>query len=202
MDVVRVPDRPPSLYRTHSVTRSGVPMPPRPDSPRLYGDNRSARLAQTRQVWGMAAASARGEDRYCDFLPNVSPRMGERRGSEVYRGFGSFHNTRSSMISSSISQSTYAGNRASSSNYRSAVFRRAASSHKYARTTGSGTRGASGNAKIAPRIALREQLAAIDEGLGAVTVIEKPVVGAAAESNINRRNSKPSLRSFNSTPAS
>lgn len=196
MDVVRVPDRPPSLYRTHS--RSAVPMPPRPDSPRLYGDNRSARLAQTRQVWGMAAASSR-EDRFMDsdFTPDnsVSSVNNGRRGSEIYRGFGSFHNTRSSLMSNSRTSNYNSG-----STYRSAIFRRAASSHKYARTSGS--RGASGNAKIAPRIALREQLAAIDEGLGAVAVIEKPIVGAAAASNVNRRNSKPSLRSFNSTPTS
>lgn len=163
MEVVRAPDRRPSTrsVRTTSITK----LPPRPDSPRLGGTHgsltalRSARLAQTK-VWGTAAAVHRDE------TINASLADTTRRPVSVFgsmRSTNSTSTTRLSVISSR-------------SEYRTAVFRRAASSHRYARISGNSSRGVSGSARVAPKIVLREQLAAIDEGLGAIAVVETPVL--------------------------
>lgn len=150
---VRVPDRP----STRDVGRAALP--PRPDSPRPSqgGNARLARLAQTR-VWGEAAASQRWEDR--DLRPAAAPAL---RPLSV---FGSMR--RDSLVAPTAARPHRSEWRGAAG--RAASFRRAASLHRYARVSGS--------ARVAPSAVLRDQLAAIDDGLGAVHVIETPVLRA------------------------
>ena len=187
---VRAPDRP--SVQNMAARRSALP--PRPDSPRLGGTHgslsalRSARLAQTR-VWGAAAAVQRDEVAAATMADTT------RRPVSV---FGSMRNSATSTSSYRLSVIS------SRSEYRTAVFRRAASSHRYARISGNSARGASGSARVAPKIVLREQLAAIDEGLGAIAVVETPVLYAPHSHHHHvhghRRASNSSLHSLHDAP--
>lgn len=159
-------------------------LPPRPDSPRPggLGGARMARLAQTR-VWGEAAKSQRWEDR------DVRAVAVAGRPMSVF----------GTMRREGVGTSTMAVNRAHCSEWRGAAgraasFRRAASLHRYARVAGSAR-------NAAPTAVLREQLAAIDDGLGAVHVVETPVLRAGPSVAIPlQRASSGSVHSLHDTP--